>query len=119
MSHAPLTAAAAFFRPANLADLHLSLQMQPREDLTLTVGTDAVWRHTKSDAIYATGGSVLLPATDASRYVGTTAEAAVQWKLNRHVVATVSYVHMFTGSYVSASKGGDIDYLASWLSFVW
>jgi hypothetical protein len=110
---------AAFFRPANLADLHLSLQIQPREDVTVTVGVDAIWRHTKEDAIYSTGGAVLLPATNAARYVGSTAEAAVQWKLNRHLVATLSYVHMFTGSYVDQAKGGDIDYLATWVSFLW
>jgi len=110
---------AAFFRPANLADIHLSLQMQPREDLTVTFGTDAVWRHTKNDAIYSTGGAVLLPATEASRYVGTTAEVAVQWKLGRHVVATLSYMHMFTGSYVDEAGGRDIDYLATWMSFLW
>ena len=110
---------AAFFRPANLADIHLSLQMQPREDLTVTVGTDAIWRQTTNDAIYSTGGAVLLPAANASRYVGTTTEAAVQWKLDRHLVATLSYVHMFTGSYVDEAKGGDIDYLAAWVSFLW
>lgn len=110
---------AAFFRPANLTDVHLSLQIQPREDLTITVGSDAIWRQTKQDAIYATGGAVLLPATGASRYVGTTAEAAAQWKLNRHLVATVSYVHMFTSSYVDDAGGGDIDYLATWISFLW
>lgn len=110
---------AAFFRPANLADIHLSLQMQPREDVTLTVGADAIWRHTRNDAIYSTGGAVLLPAANTSRYVGTTAEGAVQWKLSRHLVTTLSYVHMFTGRYVDDAQGGDIDNLATWLSFVW
>lgn len=110
---------AAFFRPANLTDVHLSFQMQPRDDLTITVGSDAIWRQTKQDAIYATGGAVLLPATGASTYVGTTVEAAAQWKLNRHLVATVSYMHMFTSSYVDDAGGGDIDYLATWMSFLW
>ncbi len=110
---------AAFFRPANLADIHLSLQMQPREDLTITFGSDAIWRHTKQDALYATTGGVLLPATDTSKYVGTAVEAAAQWKINRHMVATASYVHMFTSTQVDKAGGGDIDFLATWISFIW
>ncbi|TFW72282.1 alginate export family protein [Methylotenera oryzisoli] len=110
---------AAFFRPANLADIHASLQMQPREDLTITFGSDFIWKHSKQDAIYATTGRVLLPATDASKYVGTALEAAAQWKVNRHMVATASYVHMYTGSQVDKAGGGDIDYLATWVSFIW
>jgi hypothetical protein len=110
---------AAFFRPANLADLHLTLQMQPREDLTITLGSDSIWRHTKQDALYGTVGNVLLPARDTSRYVGTTAEAAAQWKINRHVSVTASYIHMYTGSQVKQAGGEDIDYLASWVSFIW
>lgn len=110
---------AAFFRPANLADLHVTLQMQPREDLTITVGSDSIWRHTRQDALYGTAGNVLLPATDNSKYVGTTAEAAAQWKINRHLSFTASYIHMYTGSQVKQAGGGDIDYLASWVSFIW
>jgi len=110
---------AAFFRPANLADIHASLQMQPREDLTITFGSDFIWKHNKQDAIYATTGRVLLPATDASKYVGTALEAAAQWKVNRHMVATASYVHMYTGTQVDKAGGGDIDYLATWVSFIW
>lgn len=110
---------AAFFRPANLADIHLSLQVQPREDLTITLGSDVIWRHQLQDAIYGTAGNVLLPPTNTSKYVGTAGEAAVQWKINRHTVATATYMHMFTGSQVNAAGGGDIDYLATWVSFIW
>lgn len=110
---------AAFFRPANLADIHLTLQLQPRNDLTITLGSDVIWRHKQQDAIYGTSGNVLLPATGSANYVGTTAEGAVQWKINRHTVATASYMHMFTGSQVSDAGGKDIDYLATWISFIW
>lgn len=110
---------AAFFRPANLADLHFTLQMQPMENLTLTLGSDSIWRHTRQDALYSTAGNVLLPASDNARYVGTTAEAAAQWRINRHLSVTGSYLHMYTGSQVSKAGGGDIDYLATWVSFIW
>ncbi|HSI44091.1 MAG TPA: alginate export family protein [Methylotenera sp.] len=110
---------AAFFRPANLADVHLTLQLQPRDDITVTIGTDSIWRHKEQDALYGVAGNVLLPATHPSKYVGTTAEAALQWKVDRHLIATASYVHMFTSSQVDDAGGKDIDYLATWISFIW
>lgn len=110
---------AAFFRPANLADIHLTLQLQPRDDLTITLGSDSIWRHKEQDAIYGTVGNVLLPAAETSKYVGTTAEAAVQWKINRHTVVTASYMHMFTRRQVNEARGKDVDYLATWISLIW
>ncbi|MGZ4953483.1 MAG: alginate export family protein [Methylobacter sp.] len=109
---------AAVVSPANMSDIHLSIQMQPRKYLNLVVGSDMLWRYSKQDALYSPGG-INLPAADGSLYVGTTAEVALQWNLNRHLVGTVSYVHMFTGKYVNQSGGADIDYLATWLSYTW
>jgi Alginate export len=109
---------AAVISPANIFDIHLSMQVQPREDLNLVVGSDVLWRYSKNDALYSPGGAIMLPADFGSLYVGTTAEVAFQWSLNRHLVGTVSYVHIFTGKYVNQSGGGDIDYLATWVSYL-
>ena len=110
---------ASLLRPANIKDLHISLQAQPLENLTATLGTDAIWRFSKDDAIYATNGAISLPADVSGTYVGTTAEGTLQWKASRHVVATLSYVHLYAGSYVKNAGGGDVDYVATWLSFLW
>jgi hypothetical protein len=110
---------AAVISPANIFDIHLSVQSQPREDLNLVVGSDMLWRYSKNDALYSPGWGIVLPADFGSLYVGTTAEVALQWSLNRHLVGTVSYVHIFTGKYVNQSNGGDVDYLATWLSYIW
>ncbi|WP_347988410.1 alginate export family protein [Methylomonas sp. AM2-LC] len=110
---------AAVISPANIFDVHLSMQMQPREDMNFVLGSDILWRYSKNDALYNPGGAVMLPANFGSMYVGTTAEVALQWSLTRHLVGTLSYVHIFTGKYAHQSGGGDVDFLASWLSFTW
>jgi hypothetical protein len=110
---------ASLLRPANIKDLHVSLQTQPLENLTATVGADAIWRFSKEDAVYATNGAVSLPANVQGMYVGTTAEGSLQWKASRHMVATLSYVHLYASSYVKNAGGGDVDYVATWLSFLW
>lgn len=110
---------ASLFRPSNMIDVHPNLQIQPETDTTLTMGSDLVWRYSNQDGLYSPSGSMSLPASAGSHYVGTTAEAAVQYRFDRHLTLTASYVHMFTGSYVAAAKGGDVDYVGTWLSYVW
>jgi hypothetical protein len=110
---------AALLRPVNIIDLHMSLQLHPTQTLTATFGSDAVWRHSKQDGIYSSNGSISLPAISGPSYVGTTAEAALQWEASRHSNFTISYVHMFTGRYVDEAGGGDIDFLGTWYSYLW
>ncbi|WP_025871943.1 alginate export family protein [Methylobacillus glycogenes] len=112
---------ASLLRPANITDLHFSWQAQPLENLTVTLGHDIIWRFSRNDAVYATNGAISLPAqtSNSSRYVGSTIEAAAQWKINRHLVATASYVHMYTSDYVESAGGADVDYAAAWVSYLW
>lgn len=110
---------AVLLRPANIIDIHPNLQLQPNDSTTLTFGSDVVWRYSNQDAIYGLAGNVTLPAGLGSNYVGTTAEAAIQYSFNRHLVLTASYVYMFTGSYVAKAGGGDVNFFATWLEFLW
>lgn len=110
---------ASLLRPANIKDMHLSLQAQPLENVTATLGSDVIWRFSKQDAVYATNGAISLPANHDGMYVGTTAEGSLQWKASRHLVATLSYVHLYASSYVKNAGGDDVDYFATWVSFLW
>lgn len=110
---------ASLVRPSNIVDIHPNLQLEPNTSTTLTFGSDVVWRYSNQDAIYGPAGNVSLPAGLGSNYVGTTAEAAIQYKSDRHTVLTASYVYMFTGNYVAMARGGDVSFLATWLTFLW
>ena len=63
----------------------------------------------------------------SSRYVGTEANAWLEWGINRHLTFDLSYSHFFAGSYVREAatqigapggRGGQsFDYLATWLTY--
>ena len=108
---------ASILRPSNIIDVHPSVQLEPCKRIEITLGSDTVWRYSKKDGIYSPSGSIELTAAPGSSYVGTTTEAAVVFQLDRHTSFTVSYVHMFTGSYVKSVHGGDVNYFGSWLTY--
>lgn len=111
---------ASIIRPTNIADLHASLQLLPTRSLTATLAADLLWRATTRDGVYGPAGNIeLRPVPGTSRYIGTTAEAALTWKAGRHWVWTASYVHLFASDYVHIAGGGDVDFLGSWASFTW
>ena len=110
---------ASLIRPSNIMDVHPTVQVHPRRSVLLTVGSDILWRYTTKDGIYGPGGNLELPAGGGPRYLATSADVSAQWEIGRHLVWILSYSHFFTGRYVRAAKGGDVDYVGSWASFLW
>src|SRR5438477_377282 len=110
---------ASLIRPSNIMDVHPTVQVHPTRSVLLTVGSDILWRYTTKDGIYGPGGNLELPAGGGPRYVATSADVSAQWEIGRHLVWILSYSHFFTGRYVRAAKGGDVDYVGSWASFLW
>ena len=110
---------ASLIRPSNLIDIHPTLQLLPRDNVLVTLGSDVLWRYTTHDGVYGPPGNLELPARGGSRYVATTAEISAQWQINRHVSWITSYVHFFTGAYVRQARGGDVTYVGTWVSFIW
>src|SRR5262249_52292997 len=104
---------------SNIIDIHPTLQLIPHKDVLLSFGSDVLWRYTTEDGVYGPPGNLELPAGDGSRYIATTAEASVQWQINRHLNFSASYVHFFTGDYVRNASGGDVDFFGTWLTFIW
>jgi len=110
---------ASLIRPSNLIDIHPTLQLLPRDNVLVTLGSDVIWRYTTRDGVYGPPGNLALPAGGGARYVATTAELSAQWQINRHVSWITSYVHFFTGDYVRQAQGGDVTYVGTWVSFIW
>jgi len=110
---------ASIIRPSNVADLHPSLQLVPVKSLSATLATDFLWRYSVKDGVYAPAGNIELKPLPGSRYIGNTAETAVEWKAGRHLVCTASYVHLFASDYVRAAGGGNVDYFGTWATFTW
>jgi hypothetical protein len=108
---------ASLIRPSNVIDLHPTVQLQAPDELLITLGSDVLWRYTRRDGIYGPPGNVELPSGGPGRYLATTAEAAIQWRLSRHLSWIGSYTRFFTGRYVESAQGHDVDYFGSWATF--
>ena len=65
---------ASVIRPSNIIDVHPTLQLLPKDNLLITIGSDVIWRYTTEDAIYNPGGQIVIPPGGSSPYVATTAD---------------------------------------------
>lgn len=92
----------ALLGPANLLDLHPTIQLTLTEDVSLTLGAVAYWRHRVSDGIY---GASLVPERPAgasgARKVGNQFDAKLVWRPSRDMEATVSYAAFRPGAFIS------------------
>ena len=110
---------ASLYRPSNLVDVHPTLQVKPCETVVLGLGSDVLWRYTVNDGIYSPPGALVLkPNGHGSHYLGTTAEATAEWRINRHLTVDLEYVYFFGGGYVRAAKGSDVTFFSATTSFL-
>jgi alginate export protein len=110
---------ASTIRPSNIIDVHPTLELLPRDNVLLVLGSDVLWRYTNHDGIYAPPGNVEIPPGGSSRYAATTADLSVQWEIDRHLTWIASYSHFFTSDSVREQGGKDIDFFGTWLTFTW
>jgi hypothetical protein len=91
----------ALFGPANLVNLrpNFGMQLDPRTKLSGAV--TFYWRQSLGDGIYGPAINLVRPDGGSNaRYVGTQAEAAVDWAYNRNVSLRIVYDLFAPGQYV-------------------
>ena len=110
---------ASVIRPSNIIDIHPTLQLLPRNNVLLTLGSDTLWRYTTNDGVYGPPGNLEIRPGGSSRYVATTAEVSAQWEINRHLTWIASYTHFFTSDTIRQLGGKDVDFFGTWISFTW
>jgi hypothetical protein len=110
---------ASLIRPQNVIGVHPNLELKPSQTVTVDGGANWFWRYSQNDAVYAVPGFVSVPALKtASSYVGTALDVNLTWQLQRHVSFQASYVHFFTGDYIHAAGGHDVDYVSTTIDFL-
>ena len=88
-------------------------------NISVNGGADVFWRYSRNDAVYAVPGFIQVPAiSTASSFVGTAADLNFEWHIQRHITFLASYVHFFSGDYIHAAGGRDVNYVSTTLSFV-
>ncbi len=98
---------------------HGNPQLTPRENVVLGLASDILWRYTVNDGVYSPPGNLVLhPNGHGSHYLGTTAEATAEWRVNRHITVSAAYVYFFGGRYVKEVKGADVSFCSTTVSFL-
>ncbi|WP_422928091.1 alginate export family protein [Singulisphaera sp. PoT] len=107
------------FGPQNIIDLHPTLDLHLRKDLTLSADWTFFWRESLEDGVYRLSGSLLASGRDSrARYIGSSPALTMVWTLNPHVTLLASYVHIFPGEFIKqTTPGKDVDYVTGWLTF--
>jgi hypothetical protein len=109
----------AVIGPANLINIHPSIDFQLTEKIRATTKVDFFWRQSINDGVYNAGGEQFLsPGASKATYVGSEVQAEIAWQLNRHMLVIANYTHFFAGKFVRDSGSGkDIDYTTTWVTF--
>ncbi len=105
--------------PANLIDLHPTLDLHLPYNVTFTLGWDLFWRESTQDGLY-NPGEVLLRASAGSgaHYVGNQVETQVAWQANRHLSLVANYTHFFAGTFLQQTgPAKDVNFVAAWVQY--
>lgn len=103
--------------PSNFFDLHPSLQVRPREDLSMTLSWDPYWKFSEDDAIYSPRGVAIPANRSAGRYVGSTLNGQLDWTISPQASFTAFVAYFFAGEAVTSAGGEDASYFGSWITF--
>lgn len=113
----PYFSEASIIAPANLIDVHPSLLLQLSEHLSMTADWDLFWKQRVEDAIYTLPGRPLVRAGKSkARFIGTQANAGLEWQIHRNISWTLYYSHFFAGAAVTDAGGRDVDFIGSWIT---
>jgi len=105
--------------PANVIDLHPSLDLHLHPDLVFGVDWVFLWRQSTSDGVYGAAINPVRPENQSdARYIGNQVNSFVTWTIGRHLMTTVYYSHFFPGDFLTAiPPGKPVDFIAVWATF--
>jgi hypothetical protein len=104
--------------PANLLDLHPTLELHLTKSVTLSADWDVFWRYSTDDGIYGSGGNVLRGTDGSSRFIGHQPSIGIEWQIERHATFNAAYSHFFSGDYIKNSGPNlDVDFVGVWTQY--
>ncbi len=112
--HEYLGYADIFGRP-NLVAVRGTFTMNPVKNVELRADLHGFWRSSEDDAVYTPLGRILIPAVPDidDKYVGAEFDLSARWRLDRHLMFSAGWAHVFPGS-LPEQVGNDEE-----LDFVW
>lgn len=105
--------------PANIIDLHPSLDLHLAKSLTLTIDWDYFWRASDEDGLYGNAINLVRSGrASRARSIGSQLQALLHWQVNRHASLTFAYAHFFPGRFLEETGASmDVNYVSAWLQY--
>jgi hypothetical protein len=110
----------ALIGPANLIDVHPSLEVHPAATVSVTLDWDFFWRESLHDGIYGPAINLLRSGQDtAARRIGHQPSVRAEWRPGRHWTVVATCAHFFAGEFIRQSgPGKDVGYFSTWLTYL-
>ncbi|MBB4857794.1 hypothetical protein HNO88_001105 [Novosphingobium chloroacetimidivorans] len=87
--------------PTNIVNLHPSVSLTLRDDLTLGLAAMAYWRYSKGDGIYDIPGNLIRgPGEARSQFIGKEVEASLSWQVVPELELSTSLSAFSAGAYL-------------------
>lgn len=87
--------------PANIINVHPSLDVTFRDGWTLGLSGVAYWRESRGDGIYGLPGNVVrAPGTSSARFIGKQAELNVGWEANEFLSLSAAASTFVPGGFI-------------------
>ena len=97
---------AAIFAPRNLADLQPFVAVNPTPALTVTLGSQVLWRMSRADSVYSPVGLPVIGPGGGGSHVATSPYGRVSWRINPLVEWQAAFVHASPGEALKAARAG-------------
>lgn len=109
----------ALIGPANLIDVHPSLDFKLTRGLTLTLDADFFWRQQTGDGVYGPGLNLIRGASGSGeREVGWQWSPSLQWAANPNTTLFASYSRFHPGRFLQATGAAQpVDLFTTWINF--
>lgn len=108
----------ALIGPANLLDVHPSLELHLTKSVTISADWDFFWRYSTDDGLYDNGGNVIRGADGSARFIGHQPSIGMEWQIERHTTFSVVYSHFFAGNFIEESgPSADVDFVGAWVQY--
>lgn len=99
----------ALIGPANLMDIHPSVQITPTQKLSIQIDGDFFWRHQLADGIYFPSGRLNQSSRGStSRHIGYQLGLQSDYRINRFLEVEASYFLFFPGGFIKDISDGSL-----------
>jgi len=106
----PYFSEANLIAPANVIDLHPSVDLTLSPNLSVQLGWNGLWRQTVQDAIYIPPLTPIAGSSGGDRFIGHQAIVGARWSVTDRVTISAQYVHFEPGKALNRLGGSEVDF---------